>query len=227
MQIWEQGADGRSRQIGPPQAQAPQAPPVSLAALVEDGRQRLDKIPAYRASVQSNADRGMLPVDLQHMMDTQAAELNIRAERIAARSPQHALIERLRAEAAELIVAGRAIRTERSLTSQKPTDGMLDDLIGQGALEIRRTQPIKFLGKRAGHPDYMQEYEIWNITREPEQLLWYAHFHYRNATPVFNRFETAHLKLPQHRFLTHADDATLPYSKIGPKSIVLGHFERI
>lgn len=227
VQIWEQGADGRSRQIGPPQAQAPQAPPVSLAALVDDGRQRLDKIPAYRASVQSNADRGMLPVDLQHMMDTQAAELNIRAERIAARSPQHALIERLRAEAAELIVAGRAIRTERSLTSQKPTDGMLDDLIGQGALEIRRTQPIKFLGKRAGHPDYMQEYEIWNITREPEQLLWYAHFHYRNATPVFNRFETAHLKLPQHRFLTHADDATLPYSKIGPKSIVLGHFERI
>jgi len=226
VQIWEQGADGRSRQIGP-QAPPPQAPSVSLAALVNDARQRLDRIPAYRTTVQSNADRGMLPVDLQHMMDSQAAELNLRAERIAARSAQHPLIQQLRDEAAELIVAGRAIRTEHSLTSQKPTDGMLDDLIGQGAVEIRRTQPLRLLGRRAGHPDYMQEYEIWNLTSEPQQLLWYAHFHYRDATPVFNRFETAHLKLPQHRFLTHADDATLPYAKIGKQSVVLGHFERV
>ncbi|TKJ73883.1 hypothetical protein PspCFBP13508_07125 [Pseudomonas sp. CFBP13508] len=226
VQLWEQGPDGRSRQISP-QAPAPQAPSVSLAALVNDAGQRLDSIPAYRATVQSNAERGMLPVDLQHMMDTQAAELNTRAERIAASSAQHPLIQRLRDAAAELTVAGRTLRTERSLTSQKPTDGMLDDLIGQGAVAIRRTQPIRLLGRRGGHPDYMQEYEIWNITTEPQQLLWYAHFHYRNATPVFNRFETAHLKLPQHRFLTHADDATLPYAKIGSKSLVLGHFERV
>ncbi|MFG6205442.1 dermonecrotic toxin domain-containing protein [Pseudomonas retamae] len=226
VQIWEQGADGRSRQIGP-QAQPPQPPPVSLAALVSDARQRLDRIPAYRASVHSNADRGMLPIDLQHMMDSQASELNARADRIAGRSAQHPLIQRLRDQAAELSVSGRTLRTERSLTSQKPTDGMLDDLIGQGVVEIRREQPIKLLGRRAGDPDYMQEYEVWNITREPEQLLWYAHFHYRDATPVFDSFETAHLKLPQHRFLTHADDATLPYSKIGKQSVVLGHFERV
>ncbi|QRK83286.1 hypothetical protein JN757_22505 [Pseudomonas granadensis] len=226
VQIWEQGTDGRSRQIGP-QAPLPEAPPVSLAALVSDARQRLDRIPAYRASVLGNADRGMLPVDLQHMMDSQASELNIRADRIAGRSAQHPLIQRLRDEAAELSVAGRTLRTERSLTSLKPTDGMLDDLIGQGAVDIRRTQPIKLLGRHGGHPDYLQEYEIWNITREPEQLLWYAHFHYRNATPVFDRFETAHLKLPQHRFLTHADDATLPYAKIGKQSVVLEHFERV
>jgi hypothetical protein len=177
--------------------------------------------------VQSNADRGMQPIDLQHMMDTQAGELNTRADRIAARSAQHPLIQRLRDQAAELTVAGRALRTERTLTIQKPTDGMLDDLIGQGAVEIRRTQPIRLLGRHAGHPDYMQEYEIWNLTSQPPQLLWYAHFHYRNATPVFNRFETAHLKLPQHRFQTHADDPTLPYSKIGRQSVVLGHFEGI
>ncbi|WP_332766277.1 dermonecrotic toxin domain-containing protein [Pseudomonas koreensis] len=226
VQIWEQGADGRSRQIGP-QAPLPEAPPVTLAALISDAQQRLDRIPAYRASVHSNADRGMLPVDLQHMMDSQASELNTRADRIASRSAQHPLIQRLRDEAAELSVAGRTLRTERSLTSLKPTDGMLDDLIGQGVVDIRRTLPIKLLGRRAGHPDYMQEYEIWNLTREPEQLLWYAHFHYRDATPVFERFETAHLKLPQHRFLTHADDATLPYAKIGKQSVVIGHFQRV
>ncbi|MFH0021380.1 dermonecrotic toxin domain-containing protein [Pseudomonas fluorescens] len=226
VQIWEQGADGRSRQIGP-QAPRPQAPQVSLAALVKDARQRLDRVPAYRASVLGNADRGMLPIDLQHMMDTQASELNIRADRIAGRSAQHPLIQQLRDQAAELSVAGRTLRTERSLTSQKPTDGMLDDLIGQGAVEIRRRQPIALLGMYDDHPDYMQEYEIWNITREPEQLLWYAHFHYRNATPVFESFETAHLKLPQHRLLTHADDATLPYSKISKQSVAIGHFERV
>jgi len=226
VQIWEQGADGRSRQIGPP-PQQPQGPSVSLAALVHDARQRLGRIPAYRATVQSNAERGMLPIDLQHMMDTQAGELTARADRIAARSAQHPLIQRLRDEAAELIIAGRAIRTERSLTSQKPTDGMLDDLIGQGAVEIRRTQPIRFLGRRAGHPDYMQEYEIWNITREPEQLLWYAHFHYRNATPAVGAFEKAHLKLRAHRLLTHADNADLPYADIGKRSVVLRHFENL
>ncbi|MFJ4494852.1 dermonecrotic toxin domain-containing protein [Pseudomonas atacamensis] len=225
-QVWEEGPDGRSRLVSPPQAQ-PQAPQVDLDALVADAQRRLDRVPAYQTAVQRNADRGMLPVDLQHMMDTQASELGTRADAIAAKAAQHPLIQTLREKATELTAAGRTLRTQSSLASQKPTDGMLDDLIGQGAVEIRRTQPIRLLGRHAGHPDHMQEYEIWNLTSEPPQLLWYAHFHYRSATPVVNRFETAHLKLPQHRFLTHADDATLPYSKIGRQSVVLGHFEQV
>ncbi|MCY1464328.1 hypothetical protein D9M71_823370 [compost metagenome] len=57
-------------------------------------------------------------------------------------------------------------------------------------------------------------------------MLWYAHFHYAKAAPTFVEFEKAHLKLPQYRYLTHADDATLPYADIGKRSTVLRHFDQ-
>ena len=120
------------------------------------------------------------------------------------------------------------MRTSQALASKKPTDGMLDDLIGQNAAEIRKTRPLKNLGKRKnGRSDHMQEYEVWNTTIMPNELLWYAHFHYSSAKPVMRNFEKAHLKLPEHRFLTHADDADLPYADIGQRSPVVVHFEEI
>lgn len=226
VQIWEQGADGRSRQITQLKA-APVAPSMSLTELVSDARQRLDRLAGYRATVAGHADRGMLPVDLQHMFDSQAAELNARADRIAAKSAQHPLIQRLRDEAAALVDAGRSMRTERSLTSPNPTDGMLDYLIDQNAVEIRRPLSIKYLGRHDGHPDYMQEYEIWDISKHTERPLWYVHFHYRSATASLRDFEKAHLKLHAHRFLTHADNPDLPHSGIGKQSVALRHFEAL
>ncbi|WP_322844657.1 dermonecrotic toxin domain-containing protein [Pseudomonas sp. B33.4] len=226
-QIWEQSADGKFRLTNPRAAAPPESPQINLPSLLHDAQRRLDTLTAYRATVEKNADLGMLPVDLQHMMDSQATELNRRATLIESRAAQHPLIQQLRNKANALTIDGRAIRTQRSLTSQKPTDGMLDDLIVQGAVEIRRTNPIKLLGKHQGRNDYMQEYEIWNITLEPARLLWYAHFHYRSATAVFRRFETGHLKLPAHRFLTHADIPELPYSGMTHQSVVLRHFEAL
>jgi hypothetical protein len=226
-EIWEQAADGILRLTNPRTSVARSPAELSLASLVSAARQRVDNVATFRATVQSNADRGMLPIDLQHMMDVRANEFIARADDIAAKSAQHPIIQTLRDQATELTAAGRAIRTERSLTSPKPTDGMLDDLIDQHVVEIRRTQSIQPLGQYQGYPDYMQEYEIWNVNAQPPYLLWYAHFHYRSATPDFRRFEKAHLKLPEHRFLTHADDATLPHSDIGRQSVVLGHFEVI
>ncbi|WP_242206669.1 MULTISPECIES: DUF6543 domain-containing protein [unclassified Pseudomonas] len=225
VEIWEEGADGKARLLTPGNAETPATTPTALADLVTDAQQRLDAQVTYRATVESNADRGMLPVDLQHMMDSQAAELNTRADRIAAVSAEHPIIVQLRDKADDLIAAGRTLRTQRTMSVAKPTDGMLDDLIAQNAVEIRKPRPIKQLGKRHGENDYMQEYEIWDITAAPARLLWYAHFHYSSAAPVFRQFEKAHLKLPAHRYLTHADKADLPYSDIGPRSIVLGHFE--
>ncbi|MGZ9669846.1 hypothetical protein ACXX9E_27995 [Pseudomonas sp. GNP014] len=47
------------------------------------------------------------------------------------------------------------------------------------------------------------------------------------AQPAFRAFEKTHLKLPEQRFLTHADNAGLPYANIGRRSVVLGHFEQV
>lgn len=226
-EIWEQASNGKFRLLNPPDAQ-PAPPPMNLSALVADAQMRLDAQPTYQAKVQSYAAQDMLPVDLEHMMVSEAAELNRRADRIQAMDPQNTLIQQLRDNAGALNTTGREVRTRQSLTSNKPTDGMLEDLIDQNAVEIRRTRPIKNLGKRKdGRTDYMQEYEIWDLTLEPAELLWYAHFHYPSAHPAVRQFEKAHLKLPEHRFLTHADNADLPYADIGKQSIVLVHFENL
>jgi len=153
--------------------------------------------------------------------------LTHRAIAIEAVAPQHPLIEQLRNKATELVASGRQMRTRQSLSTQRPTDGMLDDLISHNAVEIRKTSPIKHLGKRSdGRSDHLQEYEIWDVTAQPPKLLWYAHFHYAKAAPAFAEFEKAHLKLPEHRFLTHADNAALPYADIGKKSAALRHFDQ-
>lgn len=65
------------------------------------------------------------------------------------------------------------------------------------------------------------------MTAKPPHLLWYAHFHYSKAAPRFGEFEKAHLKLPEHQFLTHADNADLPYADIGKRSVALPHFENL
>lgn len=80
------------------------------------------------------------------------------------------------------------------------------------------------LARRAnGHRDFMQEYEVWDLTATPPRPLWYAHFHYNRRTATFDEFEKAHLKLPEHRYLTHADDPSLPFSDIGKQSAALSH----
>lgn len=224
-EIYEQGADGKLR-LSNPRPQVARSPKgLGLATLVTEAQQRLDDVTNYRAKVQRNANEGMLPVNLEHMMKGRAGELTTRAEDITAKSAQHPIIQRLRDQASELLVEGRAIRTQRSLTSQKPTDGMLDDLINQNAVEIRKTRPIQQLADHQGQANFLQEYEVWNLTQEPAQLLWYVHFHYRSATRPLRKIERGHLKLPQDRFLTHADDPTLLDSRITEQSIVLRHFE--
>ena len=225
-EIWEQTASGKYR-LTSPAAATPAPPPLTLSTLLAEARKRLDSQAAYRARVDSYADQDMLPVDLEHMLVSEAAELNLRADRIANVAPHNPVITQLRNKATELIASGRALRTRQSLTSKSPTDGMLLDLIEQNAVEIRKVQPLKNISKRGARKDYLQEYEIWDLTLIPSELLWYAHFHYTRATPVMRVFEKAHLKLPEHRYSTRADDPDLPPADIGRQSAVLGYFEAL
>ncbi|MHC8324201.1 dermonecrotic toxin domain-containing protein [Pseudomonas sp. GB2N2] len=226
-EIWEPATNGKFRLKNPRQQPVASAQ-RSLESLVTEARQKLQSQATYQTHVQSYADRGMLPVELEELMVREASELTRRADDIAELSPQHIILAQLRGKAAELTATGRAMRTRQALQTKKPTDGMLADLITQEAVEVRKTSSIKNLGKRRdGRIDHLQEYEVWNLTATPPQVLWYAHFHYSSAMPSFDTFEKAHLKLPEHRFLTHADDADLPYADIGKRSTVLPHFEKL
>ncbi|MGY2259253.1 dermonecrotic toxin domain-containing protein [Pseudomonas sp. SDO55104_S430] len=226
-EVWEKGADGKSRLLNPPPAPS-HTQHRNLDSLLAEARQRLQSQDAYLAKIESYASQDMLPVDLEHMMLKEADELSRRAQGIEALAPQDALVQQLRDKATELTATGRTLRTRQTLLSKKPTDGMLDDLLKHDAVEIRKTSLIKNLGKRRdGRNDFMQEYEIWDKTQTPAKVLWYAHFHYSRAAPDFDGFEKGHLKLPEHRFLTHADNADLPYADIGKRSAVLPYFEKV
>ncbi|WP_415773440.1 dermonecrotic toxin domain-containing protein [Pseudomonas sp. LB3P38] len=227
-EIWEQGTNGKSRLLNPQHEQPARPLRRDLEVLLTEARHRLESQDTYKTRVQSYAAQNMLPVDLEHMMVSEANELTRRALGIEEIAPRNPLIQQLRGKATELIATGRAMRTRQTLLSKKPTDGMLNDLVSQNVVDVRKPAPIKNLGKRRdGRTDYMQEYEIWDLTQAPPKILWYAHFHYSKAAPAFDGFEKAHLKLPEHRFLTHADDATLPYSDIGKNSAALPHFENL
>ncbi|MFW9078268.1 dermonecrotic toxin domain-containing protein [Pseudomonas sp. P2757] len=222
-EIWEQADNGKFRLRD---STPPESAPKDLARLVTDARKRLGAQSKYLADVHAYAEQHMLPVDLEHMLSVEADDLTRRARDIEALASHDPIIKLLREKAAELRKTGRQLRTRQTLRTHTPTDGMLLDLIGQQAVEIRKRAPLKALGKRAdGRFDYLQEYEIWNLTQEPAQLLWYAHFHYSKAAPRFGDFEKAHLKLPEHRALTHADNPDLPYADIGKSSAVLAFFE--
>ncbi|WP_409316027.1 dermonecrotic toxin domain-containing protein [Pseudomonas sp. KCJK9016] len=226
-EIWEQGSNGKYHLLNAPAR--PSSPmEQNPGALLAEARTRLERLPAYEIKVNAHARQDMLPIDLEHMMVSEADELIHRAQKIEQIDTQNPIIATLRGKATELRIRGRQIRTRQSLNSKHPTDGMLDDLIGQNAADIRKIAPLKNLGKRRdGRIDYLQEYEIRDLTQAPPKLLWYAHFHYSKATPGFHDFEKAHLKLPEHRSLTHADDPSLPYADIGKRSSVLVHFENL
>lgn len=223
-ETWERKGDGKIRRKEPPATVPPAAPPAKNV-LIAEARARLDGVGAYQGRVEGYARQNMLPVDLEQMMVREASELTLRANRIERVAPQEAIIAELNGKAGELTRTGRALRIRESLASQRPTDGMLDYLATQHVVRIDKKSELKNLGKRAdGRTDYMQEYEIWDITATPQHLVWYAHFHYSQASPTFASFEKAHLKLPQHRFITHADDPNLPYADIGKRSPALAHF---
>ena len=69
-------------------------------------------------------------------------------------------------------------------------------------VDIRKDGGLRAQGKRAdGRQDFLQEYEVRDLTSNPPRTLWYAHFHYTSDKVPFQDFVKAHLKLPAQRHL--------------------------
>ncbi|WP_085724435.1 dermonecrotic toxin domain-containing protein [Pseudomonas sp. R37(2017)] len=200
-EVWEQDTHGKFRQVSPVE-QPVQTIRRDLDALLTDARGRLQALDNYKAKVRSYATQDMSPIDLEHMMDSEAAELILRAEAIERLSPTESIAAQLRRRADEMRRAGRTLRIDQSMKSKTPTEGYLDYLLEQKVVDIRKEGGLRDLGKRAdGRRDFLQEYEVRDLRSEPAQILWYAHFHYTSAKPQFSDFVKAHLKLPEQRNL--------------------------
>ncbi|MGF6204288.1 dermonecrotic toxin domain-containing protein [Pseudomonas frederiksbergensis] len=203
---WLPASAGQYRRQVPSEPLLPDAV-VDRKVLLTEARQRLAAQDNYRLKVDGYARQNMRPADLDYMMTSEAAELRLRARRIARVSAQEPIIAQLNTKAERLIEAGRELRIAQILNSKTPTEGYLDDLHqlatpDQPLVEIRKVGTLVDLGRRAdGRPDFLQEYEVLDLTRPTPTPLWYAHFHYGSAKPVFNRFDKAHLKTPEQRNL--------------------------
>jgi hypothetical protein len=176
--------------------------PTDVQPLLVEARRRLAAVPAYSNKVQGYARQDMLPVDLEHMFNSEATELSIRAQAIERLSPTEPVVLQLHDKARELRRTGRTLRIDQSLRSKTPTEGYLDYLLQQQVVDIRREGPLRALGKRAdGRKDFLQEYAVRDLTSSPPRTLWYAHFHYTSDKVPFADFVKAHLKLPEQRNL--------------------------
>lgn len=200
-EVYVPGKAGRWRLMNEPASATP-ATPADSERLLREARARLDKLPAYQDKVNSYARQDMLPRNLEHLLLSEAKELRMRAERIAEQKPYAPLIATLRAKADELVSDGRLLRIRQSLASKTPNEGVLDYLLEQKAVDLRKLGSLNKLPKHIeGRADFLQEYEVRDLTHGEPRVLWYAHFHYQSPAPGFERFTKAHLKTAEQRRL--------------------------
>ena len=200
-ETWLPRSSGKYHLSEPVGSAQPQLP-TDVTPLLTEARKRLAGVDAYKNQVEGYARRSMLPVDLEHMMSSEAAELTTRAQAIERLSPTEPVALQLRDRADDFLRTGRMLRIDQSMNSKTPTEGYLDYLLGQQVVDIRKEGGLRDLGKRAdGRRDFLQEYEVRDLRGETARTLWYAHFHYTSAKPAFNEFVKGHLKLPEQRNL--------------------------
>ncbi|MGF6590183.1 dermonecrotic toxin domain-containing protein [Pseudomonas sp. 2835] len=198
-EIYVKGARGKWHRESPPPASTTQFDPQQL---IGEAQQRLNAIDHDASRISNNIKPGSIPADLEDLMSELAAQLRSRAQRIESLGTQQLLVTRLREKATRLVEQGKLLRTAQTLVSQKPNAGQLDYLVEQGAVDIRKKGgPIELTRRQDGRRDFLQEYEIRDLSQNPPQPLWYAHFHYTSAKAEFDQFAKAHLKLSDYRYL--------------------------
>jgi hypothetical protein len=93
---WLPGLNGKYRLQDNPLRISHQHSPTDVRPLLAEARSCLNTQAAYQDKVEAYARQKMLPVDLEHMMLSEAAELRLRASQIERLDPQAPLIGQLR-----------------------------------------------------------------------------------------------------------------------------------
>ncbi|MBJ2244350.1 dermonecrotic toxin domain-containing protein [Pseudomonas haemolytica] len=207
IEVWDNIAESNTFRLNTTQSRpAPPPPklPTDVKAVVAEARARLEAVDALENKVRGYTT--MEPINLEHMLGVaEATALETRASNVQSLDAGNPLVEQLRSRAAALKQSGEALRIQRSLESKTPTEGYLDYLIKKGRVLIRKKGTRqKLRDKRPdGQDDYLQEYEVYDATRQgkADKPIWYAHFHYVAPRSLFENFEKAHLKLFEQQYL--------------------------
>ncbi|AZE53399.1 hypothetical protein C4K03_1228 [Pseudomonas synxantha] len=206
VEVWDNVSDSNTFRLNTTQSRpvaGSRSLPTDVNAVVAEARTRLGAVEAFENKVRSY--KTMEPVNLEHILHSEANALETRASHIQSLDAGNPLVEQLRSRATALKQSGEALRIQRSLESKTPTEGYLDYLMEKRRVVIRKQGTRqKLRGKRPdGQDDYLQEYEVYDASRQgkADKPIWYAHFHYETQHSAFDSFPKAHLKLADQRYL--------------------------
>lgn len=206
VEVWDKIGDSNTFRLNTNQSRTVGAPPklpTDVNALLANARARLAAADAFENRVRSY--KTMEPINLEHMLVTEANDLRARASKVQSLDANNPIIEQLNTRASALERSGEALRITRSLQSSTPTEGYLDYLMDKGRVVIRKKGTRQKMREKRpdGQDDYLQEYEIYDASKQAktDKPIWYAHFHYDAPNSAFDSFRKAHLKLQHQQYL--------------------------
>ncbi|PBJ21248.1 hypothetical protein BSF44_37230 [Pseudomonas sp. ACN8] len=188
----------------------PTPQPRSFAALRTEGQRLIDEIPAIERSIEfqkrklSDPQRRdeLNPRDWSDMLEHQAERIETLASELEQAHPANpgisAVLESLRNTSAATRLKGQQHCIE-GYKAQRPRQESIEYLRDRQAVDIGLVQALK----RTAAKDYLTEFAIRE--KNSVKVLWYAHFHYAQSNSAPSTYTIAHLKRPEHRFVTLKD----------------------
>lgn len=173
---------------------------VRLNLAVREGNALSATAPALQSEAGRRAQiAGALPVEVEEWLELKARRFDVAVRNIQDAGGNAPQVNELNQLAGHLRAHGRYLRLDMTRRTLKPTIGDVQYLLGQQAIRIRRLD-----GRVAetidGQVDYLQEYEIQDLT-DANKPLWYAHFHYPTLQTPEDQPTRAHLKTAAQRRL--------------------------
>lgn len=183
-------------------AQGPQTT-RALVAIKGEANKLLGMVDVHLKRADSYMKTTRYPEDIEHVLQSEASRLGTLSDELgraiqaqpdtAQQAAGQKLIEDMRSSASRLMSRGKELRTQLSL-SLPPTHGSLQYLLDEKLVQIARLgERVPLRGEKQ---DFIQEYAINN---RQGYVLWYAHFHYREATTPKLDYSVAHMKTKDQR----------------------------
>lgn len=182
--------------------------PRSFATLRAEGQRLTAQIPGIERSIEFQKKKlgdpqrrdQLNPRDWSDMLEFQARQLETLANELDRAHPDHpqlpSELQALRDNAAQTRLKGQQACIE-GYKAQRPRQDNIEYLVKHQAVDIGLVQALK----RTAAKDYLTEFAIRE--KNSVKVLWYAHFHYDQATS--STYSVAHLKRPEHRFMIFKD----------------------
>ncbi|WP_421555875.1 hypothetical protein [Pseudomonas kitaguniensis] len=194
-----------------PTTPAPATPTIETS--LANGQALLAQLTTFQARADEQINKpSRTPIGIEHMFHQHAQVLEKAGQAIEDALTQANVTESHQPSAAtlrkQLDTAAQALyqqanqQVQRMIMQRAPTLSGVEWLKNNNVITIKKT--VKRRRLKGATKDYLDEYTITDETTRT--TLWYAHFHYSNASAPADRFLAARLKTPQEHARGMASD---------------------